>query len=92
MQKFVITSDGTFKYGDVRMHRDLLDAGDVCIGGGRYEFDYIMGSLLLSGSSYDYGAPQWRRIDTLKLPLPLQGLTVRYEGEDVSQFLRVEFA
>jgi len=91
MQKFVITSEGVFKYGNVRMHKDLLAAQDRCIGGGFYEFDYVSNSLLLSGKSYDFGKPKWNRIDVLKLPSAFQGLTIRYEGEDVSQFLQVQF-
>jgi len=91
MQKFIITSDGTFKYGDVRMHRDLLASGETCIGGGRYEFDHVACRLLLSGSSYDYGKPHWSLIDTLKVPMELAGMTITYEGEDVTQLVRVEF-
>jgi len=91
MQKFIITSDGVLKCGDVRMHRDLLASNETCIGGGRYEFDYVSSSLLLSGSSYDYGKPHWNLIDTLKVPMDLAGWTITYEGEDVSQLVRVEY-
>lgn len=91
MQKFIITDKGVFKYGNVRMHRDLLAAGESCIGGGFYEFDYISNRLLLSGQSYDFGRPQWSRIDTLFLPGPFRGLTVLYEGERIDKFLKTKF-
>jgi len=91
MQKFIITSQGVFRYGDVRMHRDLLDASDVCIGGGRYEFDYVTNSLLLSDSSYDYGAPQWNRLDQLIMPLPLQGLNILYNNHPLPPHLTINY-
>ena len=28
MQKFIITHKGIFRYGNVRMHKDLLESGD----------------------------------------------------------------
>lgn len=91
MQKFIITSDGVFKYGNVRMHRNLLEGGETCIGGGFYEFDFVSNRLLLSGRSYDFGTPQWGRIETLKVPAALQGLTILYENEDLRQFLKFEY-
>ena len=35
MQKFVITKEGELRFGDVRLHKDLLPWGEVeCYGGG----------------------------------------------------------
>lgn len=91
MQKFIITHEGVFKYGNVRLHKDLLECKEMCIGGGFYEFDYVSNGLLLTGKSYDFGRPKWHYIDTLKLPLVFQGLTMLYEGEDVRNFVKVEY-
>jgi len=35
--KFILTLDGYIRLGYVRMHKDLLLPGDVCIGGGFWE-------------------------------------------------------
>lgn len=91
MQKFIITHEGVFKYSNVRMHKDLLEGRDMCIGGGFYEFDYVSNRLLLTGKSYDFGKPKWHYIDTLKLPSAFRGLTVLYEGEDVRNIVKVEY-
>lgn len=91
MQKFIITSDGLFKYGDVRLHKNLLEPDEHCIGGGFYEFDFVSSRLLLSGSSYDFGTPQWNRLDTLKVPAAFRGLTIEYEGDDLRTFLKMEY-
>lgn len=80
MRKFIITSEGDFRFGDVRMHKDLLQGFDVCKGGGSYEFDYVSNRLLLSGRSYDFGEPQWDYIDVLKVPEVLRGLAILYEN------------
>jgi len=91
MRKFIVTHTGTLKYGDVRMHKDLLRGKEMCIGGGYYEFDYISNRLLLSGESYDFGKPKWNYIDELKVPSSLQGLTILYEGQDIRSFVDVKF-
>jgi hypothetical protein len=91
MQKFIITQEGVFRYGNVRMHKDLLEDRDQCIGGGFYEFDYVSNRLLLSGKSYDFGTPQWDYIDSLKMPEVFRGLTILYEGEKVNDFVRIEY-
>lgn len=91
MQKFIITNDGVFKFGNVRMHKDLLESYETCIGGGFYEFDFISNRLLLSGRSYDFGTPQWNRIETLKVPASLRGLTILYEQEAIDKFLHIEY-
>ena len=91
MQKFIITQRGIFRYGNVRMHKDLLQSDDMCIGGGFYEFDYVSNRLLLYGRSYDFGSPQWQYIDILKMPSAFRGLTVFYEEEAVSDLLKIEY-
>lgn len=91
MQKFIITSDGLFKYGDVRLHKNLLDSDEHCIGGGFYEFDFVSSRLLLSGSSYDFGIPRWERLEILKVPSAFRGLTIEYEGEDLRKMVKLEY-
>ncbi len=86
MQKFIVTSEGRFKFGDVIMHKDLLDAGETCIGGGEYEFDHIGGRMLLSGKSYDFGRVKWSLIDKLKIPSGLCGLSIFYEDIPIEEF------
>jgi len=91
MQKFVVTHEGVFKYGNVRMHKDLLGPKDICIGGGFYAFDYVSSRLLLTGKSYDFGPPKWNYIDILKVPAAFRGMAILYEGEDVNRYVRVEY-
>lgn len=57
--KFILTLNGYLRIGNVQMHKDLLLAGDTCIGGGFWEVDTISMRLQLSGKSYDYGKPKW---------------------------------
>lgn len=76
--KFILTNTGFFRLGMVNMHKDLLQDGEECCGGGYYEFDYIGNRLILSGRSYDFGSPQWSRFDTLKVPIIYQGLRMVY--------------
>ena len=78
MRKFIITTEGNFRYGDVRMHKDLLLARDICLGGGYYEFDYVSNRVLLSGKSFDYGKPKWQYVFSLRVPAALRGMTILY--------------
>ena len=57
MQKFIITSRGELRMGDVTMHRNLLLPGDYCLGGGYWSIDYVSLTVVLSGMSQDYGEP-----------------------------------
>lgn len=91
MQKFIITAEGRFKYGDVRLHKHLLSAHDICLGGGYYEFDRVSARLLLRGGSYDYGTPKWHYLDELRLPGELRGMTVYYEGQDLRDLVHILF-
>ncbi|MCD8387182.1 MAG: hypothetical protein LUD17_09870 [Bacteroidales bacterium] len=83
MKKFIITSDGLLKFGDVSMHKDLLAEDEYCLGGGYYDFDYVFNRLLLSGKSYDFGRPRWLKLDALQVPKSLEGLRILYEGIDL---------
>lgn len=74
--KFIITATCHLRLGMVNLHRDLIEPGDTCLGGGYYRFDYLTNSLILERSSYDYGPPQWHRLDRLIVPEPYRGLTI----------------
>lgn len=87
MQKFIVTSDGKFKFGNVNMHKDLLERGEECIGGGMYKFDYVHNKMLLSGKSYDFGRVKWGYIDRLVLPASLKGLEIEYEDLPITAFV-----
>jgi len=91
MQKFIVTSDGRFRYGDVRLHKNLLLPGEDCIGGGMYEFDYPGSRMLLWGESYDFGRVKWSWLDTLILPSALRGLRIEYEDLPLTDFVSLEF-
>lgn len=77
-RKFIITCDGTLRFGRVFLHRELLRAGeeDAC-GGGLWKTDEARACVLLFGRSFDFGAPDFsrvRRIDWTGAggkPLPL---------------------
>ncbi len=101
-QKFIITQAGYFRLGDVAMHKDLLQPGDVCIGGGLYQFDYVNARLLLDGISYDFRHPRWHFLEedkiSLKVPAMYKGMHIVYQyhnhyDEDymVAQHLRIEY-
>ena len=76
--KFIITNGGHLRLGMVTLHRDLLMAHEYCLGGGFYEFDYVSNRLVLSGKSFDYGLPQWSKIDVLKVPAEYRGMGIVY--------------
>lgn len=87
MQKFIVTSEGRFVYGNVNLHKDLLKADEWCIGGGMYEFDYVNMRMLLSGRSYDFGRVKWSHIDRLCLPESLRGMSLFYEDLPIKDFV-----
>ncbi len=76
--KFILTDTGHFRLGRVSLHKELLQSGEQCLGGGFYEFDYIGNRLLLSGRSYDFGYPRWGEFETLKVPEAYRGLQMVY--------------
>ncbi len=82
-QKFILTSHGFIRMGDVGLHRELLLPSDVCLGGGFYHLDYVASRLVLDGASYDYGRPQWGALppgSTLNVPIGYKGLGIVYEA------------
>lgn len=94
--KFIITKNGHFRLGMVHLHKDLLKSGEVCLGGGYYQFDYTSNRIILSRSSYDYGEPRWHLLKTLKVPSVYKGLRLVYyydDGQefDISQQLKLEY-
>lgn len=89
MQKFIVTGEGKLKFGDVTMHKDLLDRGETCIGGGVYEFDHVGGRMLLSGKSYDFGRVKWSFVDELLIPESLSGMSIFYEDIPIEEFAEI---
>ncbi len=82
LPKFIITQDGYFRLGMVYQHKDLLLAGERCIGGGYYRFDYVSNRLILDRSSYDFGSPQWHLLETLKVPSAYRNLRIVYQYDN----------
>ena len=98
LPKFIITMDGVFRLGMVEQHKDLLQPGDQCIGGGYYAFDFVSNRIILDRESYDFGRPKWHLLDTLKVPLTYRGLRIVYKYDDgfhedfnVSEQLQIEY-
>ena len=59
-QKFIINQDGVLKFGNVYLHRYLLDKGERCpYGGGLWKIDEKRGAILLYGRSFDFGLPDF---------------------------------
>lgn len=59
---------------NVAYHRQLLNEPlERALGGGVYEFSEDRKTLLLSDKSYDYGIPQWHRVDAITIP---KGITL----------------
>ncbi|MCQ2289012.1 MAG: hypothetical protein MJZ74_07920 [Muribaculaceae bacterium] len=76
--KFIITSSGQLRLGLVNLHKNLLEPGEECHGGGYYKFDYEHATLELSGESSDYGPPQWSGMGTLLVPMEYRDLEIVY--------------
>ena len=94
--KFILTNKGYFRLGMVYLHRDLLQPGECCYGGGYYEFDFVSNRLLLSGMSTDFGKPKWDWLDTLRVPEAYRGMRMIYatwgdweKGVDVTDLVKV---
>lgn len=77
-KKFVITDDGTLKFGEVYHHRNLLKGDESCLyGGGLWRVDEERGIVILYGRSFEFGAPSfeslayvnWDGIDGIERPL-----------------------
>ncbi len=90
--------EGYLRMGMVNMHADLLKQGDVCIGGGYYQFDFVSNRIIFDRRSYDFGKPKWYLLDTLKVPSVYRGLRLIYKSDegaaddfDVSDQLKMEY-
>ncbi|MCF0218648.1 MAG: hypothetical protein HUK14_02595 [Muribaculaceae bacterium] len=91
MQKFIVTAEGRFKFGNVALHRNLLSPGESCIGGGVYEFQPSANRMLLEGKSYDFGRVKWSWIDTLLVPSSLKGMEILYEDLPLTDFVNLKY-
>lgn len=59
-QKFIINQNGVLKFGNVYLHRELLNRGERCpFGGGLWKVDNNRGSIVLYGRSFDFGRPDF---------------------------------
>lgn len=77
-KKFVITDDGTLRFGEVYHHRNLLRSNECCIrGGGLWRVDNERGIIVLYGRSFEFGTPSfdapvypdWNGIDGVERPI-----------------------
>ena len=80
--KFILVSDpqkpltGTFVYGLVWNHRDLVQGYVKVHGGGWYEKDDEKKTITLYGESGDYGSPNLSFLN--RIPRELEGYTFFY--------------
>lgn len=80
--KFLLLSDpkspliGTFTYGLVGQHKELIRGYQKVHGGGWYHKDDAQKTMSLYGSSGDYGEPDFRFLD--RIPSELKGYTFTY--------------
>lgn len=60
-RKFILKKEAELlpelRFGDVSYHKNLLKEGEVCLGGG--EFEFTKDSLILFGESSDFGRPRF---------------------------------
>ena len=83
--KFIITDSGYFRFGMVSLHKHLLRSGEVCMGGGFYEFDTVSMRMILTGRSYDFGPPCWNAFDRLKVPSGCRGMRIIYVPDNPAE-------
>ena len=75
--KFILVSDpatpleGTFVYGMVSQHKDLLRGYGKVHGGGWYDRDDVRKTMTRYGSSGDYGDPRLAFLN--RIPRELEG-------------------
>ena len=80
--KFLLISDpktpliGTFVYGMVGLHKDLIQGYGKPHGGGWYEKDDKNRTMTLYGSSGDYGEPRLAFLN--RIPAHLKGYRFYY--------------
>jgi hypothetical protein len=83
--KFMIISDpgapliGTFVYGMVGQHKELVKGYVKTHGGGWYDKDDKRKTITLYGSSGDYGEADFRFLD--RIPSELKGYTFLYSPD-----------
>jgi len=83
--KFLLLSDpqtpliGTFVYGMVCQHKELISGYQKTHGGGWYHKDDQRKIMTLYGRSGDYGDPDFRFLD--RIPSELQGYTFVYSPD-----------
>lgn len=66
MQKFIITIDGEMRFGDVRLHKELIPyGGDDCYGGGSWSLSHDGSEIELFGASYDFGPACFDRLKSI---------------------------
>lgn len=80
--KFILTDSGHLRLGEVALHRDLLQYGEQCMGGGFYHFDYVGNRLVLDRESYDYGPPKWHLFDEIHVEALYRGMDIVYQSGD----------
>ena len=68
---------GTFVYGMVGQHKELIEGYVKTHGGGWYNQDDSKKVMTLYGSSGDYGEPDFRFLD--RIPARLKGYTFVYD-------------
>ena len=82
--KFIIMANpakplvGSFVYGMVYQHKDLVQGYGKVYGGGWYRKDDERKHMHLYGSSGDYGPPDFRFLD--RIPKELKGYTFTYSA------------
>ena len=83
--KFILVSHpekplvGTLVYGRVGSHRDLVEGYVKVHGGGWYEKDDEKKTMLLYGSSGDYGEPRLAFLN--RIPRELKGYTFLFSPD-----------
>lgn len=66
-QKFIITDEGSLRFGVVYQHRELLDPGeDASNGGGLWLLDEERRCILLYGRSFDFGGPDFTNLKKIE--------------------------
>ena len=80
--KFILVSDprkplvGTFVYGEVWNHKDLVQGYVKVHGGGWYDKDDQKKTITLYGGSGDYGEPRLAFLN--RIPRELKGYSFQY--------------
>lgn len=54
--KYILLESGQLIFGKVSYHKNLLQEGEKCIGGGGFHVDLENDTVTLFGESHDYGS------------------------------------